>query len=296
MDLFDNIENNYAKMSKGQKKIAGYIMKYYDKAVFMTASKLGNVVGVSESTVVRFAALLGYDGYPGLQVAMEELVSSKLKCIKRIEVTKSNLSKQEVLEAVLNSDSEKIRLTLESIDQESFETALDIIDSSKKIYICGLRSCMPLASFFGFYLSIIYDNVVVLNTNSLSETFEQMHRINSNDCFIGISFPRYSMRTLKAMELANDKNAKIISITDNNHSPMCMYSSCNLFASSELASVIDSLVAPLSVINAIIVSLFMKNQDIAMKNLEEIENIWDDYQSYDKDEINMLSDRMIHID
>jgi DNA-binding MurR/RpiR family transcriptional regulator len=288
MDLLNRIEDTFSSMSKGQKKIAEYITSNYDKAVFMTAAKMGKVVGVSESTVVRFATLLGYDGYPGLLVAMEDMVSNKLKTIKKIELSKDRVSKQELLESVLKSDMDKISNTLNSIDSEAFELALNIIDSSRKIYICGIRSCMPLASFLGFYLSMIYDNVVVINTNSLSEIFEQMLRIDNQDCFIGISFPRYSMRTLKAMEFANDKNARVIALTDNIHSPMCLYSSCNLVADSEFTSIVDSLVAPLSVINAIIASLFMKNYEKAVMNIEELEALWEDYQVYANDDIDVF--------
>lgn len=290
MNLIDLINENFPKMSKGQKKIAEYILLHYDKAVFMTASRMGSVVGVSESTVVRFATLLGFDGYPKLQQALEELVSLKLSSVKKIEVTSTKLTKQEILENVIQSDIDKLKFTLDTIDKDAFEMAINILEKSRRIYICGIRSCMPLANFLGFYLNMIYDNVTVINTNSLSEIFEQMLRIDERDCFLGISFPRYSMRTLKAMEFANNRNAKVISITDSVNSPMGLYSSCNLLAKSELASVVDSLVAPLSVINAIIVSLFVKNKELAIKNMEDLEMLWEDYQVYSKDDINMVND------
>lgn len=289
MDLVTRIEDSYSCFSKGQKKIAEYITTNYDKAVFMTAAKLGKVVGVSESTVVRFATMLGYDGFPGFVCAMEDMVSGKLKTIKRIELSKDRQSKQEVLQSVLKSDIDKISNTLNSIDGDAFELALNMIDTSRKIYICGIRSCMPLATFLGFYLNMIYDNVIVLNTNSLSEIFEQMLRIDNKDCFIGISFPRYSMRTLKAMEFANNKNAKVIALTDNIHSPMCLYSSCNLIAESEMSSLVDSIVAPMSVINGMITSLFMKNYEKAAMNMEQLEALWDDYQVYTNDDIDVVN-------
>ncbi len=293
MELIDRMNELFPKMSKGQKKITNYILSNFDKAVFMTAASLGEAVSVSESTVVRYASLLGYDGYPKFQKSLEELVSEKLSSIERIEIKNKDLSKQDILKNVLTADAEKIKLTLDSIDKASFELALNILDNSKKIYICGIRSCKPLADFLGFYLNMICDNVVVLDTNSLSELFEQMIRINKNDCFVGISFPRYSMRTLKAMEYANDRNAKVISITDSVHSPMCLYSACNLTARSEMASIVDSLVAPLSVINSIIVALFIKNQEKSIATMEELERLWQDYQIYDKDEINMISEDII---
>ena len=256
-NLISRISQKYDVMSKGQKEIATYVTANYDKAVFLTAAKLGEKVSVSESTVVRFATLLGYDGFPKFHKALEQLVQEKLDSISKIEITESKLSKAQVLETVMISDAEKIRLTLQSISTEAFEEAVESIMNAGKIYIVGIRSCMPLASFLGFYLNIMFRDVTVVTTNSASEVFEQMIHINERDVAIGISFPRYSMRTLKAMEFANDRNAKVISITDDKHSPLNLYSSCNLLARSEMATVVDSLVAPMSVINALIVSLFI---------------------------------------
>ncbi len=295
MELIERMNELLPKMSKGQKKITNYILENFDKAVFMTAAKLGNAVQVSESTVVRFATLLGYDGFPKFQKALEELVSTKLSDSSKIEISNANNSKQNVLHNVLTNDIKNINMTLASIDKESFDLALNTIDSSRKIYICGIRSCKILADFLGFYLNMIYDNVKVLDTSNPSELFEQMFRINEKDCFIGISFPRYSMRTLKAMEFANDRNAHVISITDSIHSPMCLYSSCNLTANSDLNVVVDSLAAPLSLINAIISSLYMKRQEKSISSMEELERLWEDYQIYDKDEINMFADNTINI-
>lgn len=288
MDLFENIKEIMPRMSKGQKKIADFIMGDFDKAVFMTAAKIGKITGVSESTVVRFATMLGFDGYPEFQKAMTEYASKRLLSIDRIDISSNVAKKQSILEKVLISDIEKIKLTLDILDNNTFESAVNIINSSKKIYICGLRNCMALAEILGFYLRNIYENVVVISTNSFSEILEQTIRINERDCFIGISFPRYSMRTLKAMEFANHKNAKVIAITDSKSSPMCLYSSCNLIAKSEMTNTFDSLTAPLSLINAIVAALSVKNNDKVLKNLNEVERVWEDYQIYSVDEINKL--------
>lgn len=292
-DLISRINKHFAKMSKGQKKLAGYILANYDKAVFMTAAKMGKTVGVSESTVVRFASLLGYKGYPEFQKELENLVQEKLNSIERIEVASGNMSRQEVLEKVLTADAEKIKLTLDNIDREAFETAVDWLSEARRIYVVGVRSCSALAGFLGFYLNMIFDNITVISTNNFSEMFEQMIKINKKDCIVGISFPRYSMRTLKAMEFANDRNAKVIAITDSKNSPLGLYSSCNLIARSDMASIVDSLVAPLSVINALIVSLCIKRQDEVIENLETLERVWNQYQTFEPDEINRVNDENI---
>lgn len=207
-ELLERIEERYDGMSKSQKKLADYIRSSYEKAVFMTAARLGDVVGVSESTVVRFASGLGYKGYPQFQKALEELVSNRLNFIQRMEVTYGRISQSEILMSVLQSDIEKIKLTMEHIDQNAFETAVDTILNARKIYIVGIRSCATLANFLGFYLNLIRDNVVSVDTNSSSEIFEQIIRITEEDVIIGISFPRYSMRTLKALEFANNRGGK----------------------------------------------------------------------------------------
>lgn len=291
-ELINRINEKYSSMSKGQKLLSTYITDNYDKAVFLTAEKLGKVVGVSESTVVRFATHLGYRGYPEFQKALEELVRNKLNSIQRMEVTYGRISQSKILDTVLQSDAEKIKSTLEQIDQNAFESALDIILNAKHIYIVGIRSCAPLASFMSFYFNLMFDNVHLLHTNSSSELFEQMVRISEEDVIIGISFPRYSMRTLKAMEFANNRSAKVITLTDSVHSPMNLYSSCNLIAKSDMASIVDSLVAPLSVINALIVALCMRKQSEVAETLEALEDIWNEYQVYESDEINYIDDHM----
>ena len=291
-ELMVRINENYGKMSKGQKKLAAYISENYEKAVFLTAAKMGETVGVSEFTVVRFAVSLGYKGYPEFQKALEGVVMNRLNSIQRMEVTYGRIPQAEILQTVLQSDMDKIKITMESIDANTFNCAVDIILNAKNIYVLGIRSCAPLAGFLSFYLNLIFDNVRLLQTNNTSEIFEQMVRIGEQDVIIGISFPRYSMRTLKALEFANNRNAKVITLTDSVNSPMNLYSSCNLIAKSDMASIVDSLVAPLSVINALIVALCMKKQGEVIDTLSSLEKIWEDYQVYNNDEINILDNRV----
>lgn len=294
-NLLSRMNIQYHKFSKGQKKLVSYITDNYDKAAFFTAAKLGETVGVSESTVVRFAIHLGYKGYPEFQKALEELVRNKLNSIQRMEVTYGRVPQSEILDTVLRADIEKIKLTMENIDHNAFELAVETILEAKSIYIVGIRSCAPLASFLGFYFNLLFDNVHLMHTNSSSELFEQMIHISKDDVIIGISFPRYSMRTLKALEFANNRNAKVITLTDSIHSPMNLYSSCNLIARSDMASIVDSLVAPLSVINALVVALCMRKQKEVTATLEDLEKIWDEYQVYNNDEINLADGKEIEI-
>jgi DNA-binding MurR/RpiR family transcriptional regulator len=277
-------------MSKGQKLLATYITDNYDKAVFLTAAKMGDTVGVSESTVVRFATFLGYRGYPEFQRALEELVRNKLNSVQRMEVTYGRISQSKILETILQGDADRVKTTLEKIDHNAFDIAVSTILEAENIYVVGIRSCAPLASFLSFYLNLMFDNVHQLTTNSSSELFEQMVRISAKDVIIGISFPRYSLRTLKALEFASSRNAKVITLTDSVHSPMNLYSSCNLIADSDMASIVDSLVAPLSVINSLIVALCMKKQKEVAGNLTMLEDIWESYQVYEGDEINYIDD------
>ncbi|MFP4698154.1 MAG: MurR/RpiR family transcriptional regulator [Eubacteriales bacterium] len=287
-DLMKSINENYPKLSKGQKLLANYIMKHYEKAVFLTAAKLGKIVGVSESTVVRFANELGYDGYPKLQRALEELVKNKLTSIQRMAVTSDRIDKQHILKSVLKSDADKINYTLNEIDEKDFDNAVKMILSARKIYILGVRSSATLASFLGFYFNLIFDNVKLIHTNSVSEMFEQICKMGEEDVVIGISFPRYSKRTLKAMEFARARNANVITITDSPLSPMVNYADCRLLARSDMASFVDSLVAPLSVINALIVALCMEKEIEVVETLKNLEQVWEEYQVYDNDdEINL---------
>ena len=289
-ELQMRIEEKYRDLSKGQKRVAEYVLDNYDKAVFLTAARLGEVVGVSESTVVRFATQLGYKGYPEFQKALEELVRNRLNSIQRMKVTYGRISQSQILETVLQADIEKIKQTLNGIDHSAFNQAIDTILNARKIYVLGIRSCAPLAAFMSFYLNLLCDNVIAVNTNSSSEIFEQLIRIGEEDVIIGISFPRYSQRTLKALEFASKRKAKIITLTDSAHSPINIYSSCNLIARSDMASIVDSLVAPLSVVNALIVALCMKKQEEVIGTLETLEQIWGEYQVYSGDELNRIED------
>ena len=291
-ELLQKIDDGYARFSKGQKKLADYIRRDYDKAAFLTAARMGEVVRVSESTVVRFATALGYSGYPAFQKALEEMVRTRLNSIQRMEVTYGRITQGEILASVLQSDIEKIKLTMESIDHEAFELAVETILKARKVYVVGIRSCAPLASFLSFYLNLLCEDVTAVSTNSASEIFEQLLRIGEEDVIIGISFPRYSMRTLKALEFASNRKAKVITLTDSIHSPMNLYSSCNLIARSDMASIVDSLVAPLSVVNALVVALCMKKQKEVVSTLEMLEEIWDEYQVYSGDELDKVSDKV----
>lgn len=289
-DIISRINEHYPRMSKSQRAIAAYIEDHYDQAVFMTAAKMGQALGISESTVVRFAASIGYDGYPEFQQGLEEWVKDKINSVQKMGVKYGGSTQSEILTSVMNADMEKIQDTIANLDPAAFETAVDTILEAENIYIIGLRSCEPLADFLQFYLNMIRGNVKLIKTTSVTEIFEQMIRIGEKDAIIGISFPRYSMRTLKAMEFANDRNAKVITITDSVHSPMNLYSSCNLCARSDMVSIVDSLVAPLSVINALVVALCMKSPDRAKESLQLLEEAWNNYQVYLNDEINFIDE------
>ncbi len=292
-DIFSRISEQFNEMSKSHKMIAGFISRHYDQAVFMTAAKLGETLGISESTVVRFADRIGYAGYPEFQRALEECVKGKLSDLQKMDEKYGNSTQSEVLASVIAADIEKLQHTIDHLEPAAFESAVETILTADTIYIMGLRSNEPLAEFLHFYLNMIRGGVVLLKTTSVSETFEQMIRINDKDCFIGISFPRYSMRTLKAMEFASDRNAKVIAVTDSANSPICLYSSCNLLARSDMVSIVDSLVAPLSVINALVVALCLRSPLEVRRNLEMLEDAWNNYQVYLNDEINFIDDEPI---
>ena len=293
-DTISRINDKFNRMSKSHKKIATFIIDHYEQAAFMTASKLGKTVGISESTVVRFAYALDYEGYPEFQEALAEWVKDKLNSVQKIGAKYGKSTQSEILTSVLNADIEKIDDTIDHVDPQAFEAAVDIILNAKHVYLIGLRSCKPLAEFLHFYLNMVRSDVILLDSTSTSEIFEQMLRIDDKDAIIGISFPRYSMRTLKAMEMATDRNAKVITITDTIHSPMCLYSSCNLMARSDMVSIVDSLVAPLSLINALVVALCLKRPNEVKKSLESLEYVWDNYQVYLKDEINFIDEEMLN--
>jgi len=277
-DLMYRINEKYKKMSKGQKLISEYIMNNYEKAAFMTASKLGNKVGVSESTVVRFANMLGYDGYPKLQKALQELIRNKLTTLQRIEMT-SDLDESTLLKSVLKADMNNIRLTLEEVNKDDFDKVVESIFSARNIYILGLRSAAPLAQFMGYYLSFIFDNVRLV-TSGINDILEQLVHISPQDLLIGISFPRYARRTVEAVNFAKGKGAKIVAITDAILSPLTSYADYILLARSDMASFVDSLVAPLSLINALIVAVGIRKKPDISSDFLELEKIWDDYQVY----------------
>lgn len=283
-DVLKRIHERFPHLSKGQKLLATYITEHYDKAVYLTASRLGSVVGVSESTVVRFANELGYDGYPSLQRALEELVKKRLTTLQRIEVSKERVKKNHVLTSVLQSDMENIKATLESVNESEFRHAVELLKSARRIYILGVRSCAALASFLGFYLNFICDDVRLIHTNSVSETFEQMLNVDEKDVVVGISFPRYSKRTVKVMEFVKSRGSACIAITDSQLSPLVAYADSVLMCRSDMISFADSLVAPLSVINALIVALSQEKQGEMMKSLSKLEKIWKEYDVYDSDD------------
>ena len=281
-DLLELIKNEYRDMSKGHKAIADYILNHYDKAAFMTAAALGNTVGVSESTVVRFPLALNMEGYPELQKALQRLIRNKLTSLQRIEVAEEQIGRGNILENVLSSDIEKIQITLAETDKTAFEGASNSICEAKNIYILGVRSSAALANFLSFYLTLIKENVRLVTTTSSSEIFEQMLRVGQGDVVIGISFPRYSKRTTKALAFAKDRGATVIALTDSETSPLCENADYLLSARSDMISFADSLVAPLSMINALIVSVGLKRKALVEEAFSDLESIWDEYEVYEK--------------
>ena len=283
-DLITKIQSELPGFSKGQKQIARFILEHYDKAAFMTASRLGVTVGVSESTVVRFATELGYDGYPHLQRALQEMIRNKLTSVQRMEVAGDRMGGRDVLQTVLHADTDMIRVTLDEIDRDAFQGAVDALMGAKRIYILGVRSSSALASFLGFYFNLLFENVTLVHTNSVSEIFEQVLRVGPGDVLFGISFPRYSKRTLSAMKYARDRGARVIALTDSQLSPLARVADHVLLARSDIASFVDSLVAPLSVINALIVAVGMSRRDEIEHTFNKLERIWEEYDVYEKTE------------
>ena len=281
-DILAVIQENLHTFSKGQKKIANFILESYDKAAFMTASRLGKRVGVSESTVVRFAAELGYDGYPDMQKSLQKMIRNRLTSVQRIEVTNDRLGDQDLLSMVLQSDIEKIRQTLEELDRDAFDRAVDAIVAAKKIYILGVRSSAALASFLYFYCNLIFENVALVSANTASEIFESLLRVGPGDVVIGVSFPRYSSRTVQAMSFARDRGADTVAITDSEASPLAPICRHTLRARSDMASFVDSLVAPLSLVNALLVAVSQRKNAELAHIFQTLEDIWDEYGVYEK--------------
>ena len=278
-DILSKISSMMPGFSKGQKQIGRYMLDHYDKAAFMTASKLGSIVNVSESTVVRFANELGFDGYPELQRSLQELIRTKLTSVQRIEITNERISGGNVLDKILTSDIEKIRTTLEHIDRDAFDRAVDAIANANHIYISGMRSASLLSGFMGYYFSLMFPNVHTVSATSSSEMFEQLFRIREGDILIGVSFPRYSKRIINAMDYARSHGAVTIAITDSEQSPIAD-ADLLLLARSDMASFVDSYVAPLSLINALLVATSMKRQKEVSETFEKLEAAWDEYDVY----------------
>ena len=281
-NLLKRIEENMPHFSKRQKQISVYLLENYDKAAYMTASKLGSIVNVSESTVVRYANELGFDGYPQLQSALQELTKTNLTAYQRVEVTNNLIGDGDVLKKVLSSDAERIKTTLDEIDCDAFEAAVEKICSARKIYVIGIRSSATLASFLSHSLNVIFDNVISLEALSRDDVFEQILGINEEDVLVAISFPRYSNRVIRAVDFAENHGANVIAITDSNTSPIAEMANEVLVARSDMISYVDSLVAPLSLIYALIIGISRKMKDRLEERLRTLEAIWDEYQVYDK--------------
>lgn len=279
-DILSLINAQSKGFSKGQRIIARYITENYDKAAFMTAGKLGKTVGVSESTVVRFATELGYDGYPGMRKAMQEMVRSRLTSVQRIAVAKDMVDGSNVLKYVMGSDVDKLQTTMEELDKDSFDAAVSAIESAKNVYIVGMRSSTALASFMGFYMNFLKDNVRLIHDTTANEVYEQIMHIAPGDVYIGISFPRYSSSSLKAMKFAKSRGATVIALTDNGNSPFAEVADIKLYAKSDMVSFLDSLVAPLSLINALIVAVAARKPDALANTFEYLESLWSEYEVF----------------
>lgn len=282
--LFIKIKNMYSSMSKGHRKIADYILENYDKAGFMTALKLGETAGVSESTAVRFAYELGFEGYPEFQKELSETAKRKLTFIQRINLAEDRIKDGDILQRVTNLDIASIRSTMDSISKNEFYSIVDTITSAKKVYIIGSRSAEPLAMFLHYYLNLMLDEVINVKPSGTTEVLQQVLKIDHDDVIIGISFPRYSSQTLKALQYSSDRNAKVIAITDSLTSPIAKISKYTLLAKSNMNSFIDTLSGPLSVLNALLVAISIIKKDELSQTFATLEKIWDDYGVYDKSE------------
>lgn len=281
-DLLTRLKDDLKSFSKGQRAIAKYMLENYDKAAFMTAGKLGKIVGVSESTVVRFAADLGYDGYPSMRKALQEMIRNRLTSVQRIEVAKDRIDDKEIIKSVITSDMQNLQASLEALNRNSFDEAINAIVEAKNVYIVGMRTSTALASFLGQYLNLLRDNVRVINNTAASEIHEQIIRIGEGDLFLGISYPRYSSHTVDAMQFAKKMGAKAIAITDSNASPLASIADVSMFAKSEMVSFIDSLVAPMSLINAMIIAVARRNKDVVSETFTRLENLWMEHDVYEQ--------------
>lgn len=282
IQLTDRIKQNARSFSKGQRLIAKYIEEHYDKVAFMTASKLGATVGVSESTVVRFATEIGYSGYPALQQAMQEMIRNRLTSVQRLEITSTNIPLERLLESSLEQDIDIIRRTKENISHEAFYHAADALTKVKRVFIIGAGSSLALATFLSHYMSLIFDSVQLITATSEAQILQQMVHIGKDDALIGISFPRYSKKAVKALKYASDRGASVVAITDSTLSPLAAYAQHVLLAKSDMVSFVDSLVGPLALINALIVTIAIKKKAEVARTLCDLENIWDEYGVYEK--------------
>lgn len=281
-DILSVLEEKTPYFSKGQRKIAAYLTEYYDKAAFMTASRLGKAVGISESTVVRFAVELGYDGYPSMQKAMQEMVLNRLTSVQRIGVANDRMADQDVLATVLQADADKLRQTNETVDRDSFHSAVQAILGARRIYLLGVRSASVLVNFLGYYLNYMFDNVHIITASGTSEIFEKLVNVSQEDVVIAFSFPRYSASTVKGVQYCHSVGAKVIGLTNSNLSPLGQVSDYVLVAKSDMVSLVDSLVAPLSVVNALIVALAAGREQELEKTFNTLEKVWEEYHVYEK--------------
>ena len=281
-DILSLLQEKTPEFSKGQRLIASYITQSYDKAAFMTASKLGKTVGVSESTVVRFAVDLGFDGYPSMQKAMQEMVLNRLTSVQRIKVASNRIGDHDVVSTVIQADIDKLRQTEETVSREEFHAAVNAVLEAKRVFIIGVRSAAPLANFLGYYLNYMFNNVHIVTASGTSEMFEKIVGVNSEDVVIAFSFPRYSTATVKAAQYCRSTGANVIAITDNAQSPLGVNADHVICTKSDMVSLVDSLVAPLSVVNALIVAIAAKKEEEVNRTFETLEHIWDQYHVYEK--------------
>ena len=281
-DILADLESGMHTFSKGQKRIARYLSESYDKAAFMTASKLGKAVGVSESTVVRFAVELGYDGYPSMQKAMQDMVMNRLTSVQRMGVANDRIKDQDIISTVIHSDIEKLRKTAEMISKEDFNKAVEAILNAERVYILGVRSTAALANFLGYYLNFMFDNVHIVTTSGASEMFEKLVGVGPKDAVVAFSFPRYSTATVKGAQFCRTTGATVIGLTDSRLSPLGQNSDYVLVAKSDMASLVDSLVAPFSVVNALIVALASGREEVITKTFDTLERVWAEYNVYEK--------------
>lgn len=284
-NLLGEIRERMPKFSKSQKIISKYIIENYDKAAYMTASKLGATVSVSESTVVRYAIELGFDGYPEFQHALQEIVRTKLTSFQRMEVTNNLIGDGDVLSKVLSSDIDKIKRTLDDIDRAAFEKAVDVLVGAKHIYILGLGSASVLARSLNLSMRMIFDDIKLIQAASAADIYEQMITVSEGDVVVAISFPRYSKKVVNAVAFAKNSGADVIALTDSPASPIAASADQTLFARSDMASFADSLVAPLSVINALVVAVSRKKQNELSVRLQQLEKIWEEYNIYDTNQV-----------